>query len=53
MRSAAVLFVDLITRFDELESRVRPLHVLLVALGIIGVLAQIFVFFLDSALSLA
>ena len=51
--AAAVLFVDLITRFDELESRVRPLHVLLVALGIIGVLAQIFVFFLDSALSLA
>jgi hypothetical protein len=51
--AAAVVFVDLITRFDELNRRVRPAHVLLVALGIIGVLAQIFVFFLDSALSLA
>lgn len=51
--AAAVVFVDLITRFDELDRRVRPGHVLLVALGVIGVLAQIFVFFLDSALSLA
>ena len=50
--AAAVLFVDLITRFDELDRRVRPLHVLLVALGVVGFLGQIFVFFLDSALSL-
>ena len=51
--AAAVVFVDLIVRFDELDRRVRPAHVLLVALGVIGVLAQLFVFFLDSALSLA
>ena len=51
--AAGVVFVDLITRFDELDRRVRPLHVLLVAVGVIGLLAQFFVFFLDSALSLA
>lgn len=50
--AAAVVFVDLITRFDELDRRVRPAHVVLVALGIVGFLGQIFVFFLHSALSL-
>jgi hypothetical protein len=51
--AAGVLFVDLITRFDEINKRVKPFHVLGVAIGVIGLLAQIFVFFLDSALSLA
>jgi hypothetical protein len=51
--AAGVVFVDLITRFDELDKRVRPLHVLLVALAVVGWMAQVFVFFLDSALSLA
>ena len=51
--AAGVVFVDLITRFDELDKRVRPAHVLLVALAVVGWLAQVFVFFLDSALSLA
>lgn len=51
--AVGVVFVDLITRFDELDRRVRPLHVLLVAACVIGWLAQVFVFFMDSALSLA
>lgn len=50
--AAAVLFVDMVTRFDELHSKLRAAHVGLVALAVIGFLAQIFVFFLDSALSL-
>ena len=51
--AAAVVFVDLITRFDELKPKFRLVHVACVALGVIGLLAQFFVFFLDSALSLA
>lgn len=51
--AAAVVFVDLVTRFDDLHPKLRAAHVGCVALAVIGFLAQIFVFFLDSALSMA
>lgn len=49
---AGVLFVDMVTRFDELHPKRRLAHVVAVAFFIIDWIFQLFVYFLDSALSM-
>jgi len=45
----AVLFVDVVTRFDELNPKWKVLHCITVAACMIGYILQFFVYFLDSA----
>lgn len=46
----AVLFVDMVVRFDELNPRRRSLHLIGVAACAMGWCFQFFVHYLDSAL---
>lgn len=50
---AGILFVDMVTRFDELPAKWRVWHVVAVGFLLIDWLFQLFVYFLDSALSMA
>jgi hypothetical protein len=49
---AAVLFVDMVTRFDELHPKRKVWHVVAVAFFGLDWIFQLFVYFLDSALSM-
>lgn len=49
---AGILFVDMVTRFDELLPSRRVAHVILVAFLGIDWIFQLFVYFLHSSLSL-
>ena len=51
--ATGVLFVDMVTRFDDLPQKFRTLHVVGVAVATMGWVFQVFVYFLDSALSMA
>ena len=48
--ATGVLFVDMVTRFDELPQKFRALHVVGVAFAAMCWIFQVFVYFLDSAL---
>lgn len=48
----AVLFVDMVTRFDELHPKRQKAHVAAVAFFGVCWIFQLFVYFLDSALSM-
>jgi uncharacterized membrane protein len=51
--ATGVLFVDMVTRFDELPQKFLVLHVVGVAIAAMCWIFQVFVYFLDSALSMA
>ena len=51
--ATGVLFVDMVTRFDELPQKFRALHVVGVGGAAMCWIFQVFVYFLDSALSMA
>ena len=48
-----ILFVDMVTRFDDLNPKRRVWHVVAVAFLGIDWIFQLFVYFLDSALSMS
>lgn len=53
MLGTVILFVDMVTRFDELHPKRQKGHVAAVAFFGICWIFQLFVYFLDSALSMA